>query len=164
MPFRASPSAIAAILFSATVCAATACPSDPEPAPAFAETTGGVSFEVEEKVSRGTQPETSRAAASQSFAVGLEAEFAIPNWMLLLDHEGESFTFYAGDNTSGIEELVGEPAWSFSSMPAGVPALGLVLDEDAAFILSQLYEAGPATTGSSFTVADGLARVGYEDQ
>ena len=165
MQFRASPAAIGAVLLTSTFCSAIACPSEHVNALELrAETTGAVSVEHGEKTSGITEPGTSIFNTGEPLAP-LEAEIASPNWMLLLDHEGESFTFYAGDYTSESEQVAGEPARSASHASARVPNLGLVLDEDVAFIFSEFYEAAyPASTGSSSTVAEGLALVGFEDQ
>ena len=161
MQFRASPAAIGAVLLTSTFCSAIACPSEHVNALELrAETTGAVPVEYREKASGITEEGTS---ALEAASAPLEAEIASPNWMLLLDHEGESFTFYAGDFTSESEQVAGEPARSASHASARVPNLGLVLDEDVPFIFSECEAAYPASTGSSSTVAEGLALVGFQD-
>src|SRR5215213_3713819 len=101
MQFRASPVAIAAVLLTSNFCSAIGCPSEHVTSlESRAETTSALSIEHGEKASGITEPETSILNAGEPSLAPLEAEAASPNWMLLLDHEGESFTFYAGDYTS----------------------------------------------------------------
>ena len=163
MHFRASPVAVAAVLLTSTFCGAIACPSDHVNAPELRmETTGGLSGVM--------QPEIS--APSELSLASLEAQITSPNWMLLLDHEGESFTFFTDAGVSGFEPIplatsALDIAGSASSISLEVPASGLVLEDDAAAVLFELHEASyPTTTGSSSAALSEseIAVSGYKDR
>jgi hypothetical protein len=165
MHFRASPVAVAAVLLTSTFCTAIACPSDHVSAPELrAETIGGLSGVM--------HPETSISAPSELSVDALEAQITSPNWMLLLDHEGESFTLFAGAYVAGFEPIALatsalDIAGSASSISLEVPALGLVLEDDAAAVLSELHEASyPTITGSSSAALSEteIALSGYKDR
>src|SRR5688500_11888661 len=96
MHFRASPVAVVAVLLTSTFCGAIACPSDHVNAPELrAETTGGLSSVM--------QSEASVSPPSESSLAALEQQITSPNWMLLLDHEGESFTLFTDAYVAGFE-------------------------------------------------------------
>jgi hypothetical protein len=102
----------------------------------------------------------------------LEAQITSPNWMLLLDYEGESFTLFTDAYVAGFEPIALatsalDIAGSASSISLEVPALGLVLEDDAAAVLSELHEASyPTTTGSSSAALSEteIALSGYKDR
>src|SRR5688500_14325456 len=106
MHFRASPVAIAAVLLTSTFCSAIACPSDHVNAPELrAETTVGLSIKEGVKASGVTQSETSVSGPGELSFAALEAQITSPNWVLLLDHEGESFTLLTDAYVSGFEQI-----------------------------------------------------------
>ena len=165
MHFRASPVAVAAVLLTSTFCGAVACPSDHVNAPELrTETTGGLSGVM--------HSETSVPPPSELSLAALEAQITSPNWMLLLDHEGESFTLFTDAYVAGFEQIALatsalDIAGSASSISLEVPALGLVLEDDAAAVLSELHEASyPTTTGSSSAALSEteIALSGYKDR
>jgi hypothetical protein len=128
-----------------------------------AETTGGLSSVM--------QSEASVSPPSESSLAALEQQITSPNWMLLLDHEGESFTLFTDAYVAGFEQIALATSAldiaAASSISLAVPALGLVLEDDAAAVLSELHEASyPTTTGSSSAALSEteIALSGYKDR
>ena len=102
-------------------------------------------------------------------SIAAEIELAFPNWTLLLDHEGESFTALTVSQI-GASDHLSDTATQPVQAPA--PALGggpvrrfLVADEDvAAFSASHEQPIDPETTGSTSSEEPEKALDGYEDR
>jgi hypothetical protein len=83
-----------------------------------------------------------------------EAEFAFPNWMVLLDHEGESFTSVSASQMGPSDQLSEDPVRRFLVDVEDVTVFALVHEELA-------Y---PEVTGSTSTRSEGaeMTLEGYE--
>ena len=170
MHFRGSPVAVAALLLTSTFCSAVACPSEHVSGSELrTETTAALSVE-HGNASGATEPETSIVVLSEPSFAALEAEISSPNWMLLLDHEGESFftdAYVSGFQQIALATAALDVATSALPISLEVPPLGLVLEDDAAAMLSELHEASyPTTTGSSSAALSNseIALSGYKDR
>jgi hypothetical protein len=160
MQMRVTGFVFGAFLLCSSIGAATACSSDSASPPSTTN--------VEQTTFTAANLQDERSSSDSALSFDGETEFAFPNWMLLLDHEGESFTSLSASQLSESKNQSAEIESSdpFVFVAAEVSLRQFFVDDDEDFTpFSVHYDDQadhPEATGSS-SMAD-LAINGFEDR
>ena len=149
MQLRVSRFALAAVLLASNIWAAKAC------------------SDVTSAIAPISAIEHTLVADPAALSPIAEVEFAFPNWVLLADHEGDSFTsLSAAQLYSSLSDEVGESRSSIAPTSAPELSLSQVLVDDEGIPLLSLAEGYSLAdvTGSTFLFEDEMALDGYEDR
>ena len=158
MQLRASSFAFAIVLLCSIPSVTLACSS--ETTSSLASEAVSIAQHANEAGSNQDLP-TERALM---LASGDEAGFAFPNWILLLDHEGESFTTASASQIeTRSADLDAKTSESFGLAFVDLPANLILVDDDGIPLFSVTAREEPEATGS-IGVETEWALDGYEDR